>query len=277
MGRMVICLFVALAAIAASGSAGASYVHITSPFNLTAYGNRTVYLGNVGPGQTFYVTISSQTTNSTGFLFNYGWNHLVVTDLPDGWIAQNSSLNNQELSSKISVSPVAPDGNYSFDLTAVNLGNYSKLGSLRFRASVNVTPNVFRLNVTPTTLHASSGEPAVIYVTINNTGVSDSPFIIGMAGLPAWNSTSTVIALHDTVGRFQYPIYEDEPGVYHVTLFINSSASSRISKESNLTFVVGASLGNDYAALGQGSPLFPIVYAPAYAVMYVIDLIARAL
>ena len=98
-----------------------------------------------------------------------------------------------------------------------------------------------------------------------------------MAGLPAWNSTSTVIALHDTVGRFQYPIYEDEPGVYHVTLFINSSASSRISKESNLTFVVGASLGNDYAALGQGSPLFPIVYAPAYAVMYVIDLIARAL
>ncbi|MDE1865279.1 MAG: hypothetical protein KGH94_01410 [Candidatus Micrarchaeota archaeon] len=264
--------FILLAAVV-----NASYVNITSPFNYTVTGNGTVALGNVGPGQTFFVTISSVTRNSTNFTFNQGWNRLDASDLPAGWIAQNSSLNNQALSTAITVAPAATYGPYSFNLTAVNLGNYSRLGSKTFTVEINVTPNVFKLSASPSVLNAGPGQPDQISVTINNTGVSDTPFVISLGGIPAWNNTQTVIALHHTTGRFQYPVYENEPGVYNIKLYVNSTASPLISKESDLMLVVGASVRNDYSAIGQGTPLFPIVYEPAYAVMYFLGLLAKAL
>jgi hypothetical protein len=266
-----------MASLLAAALPVASYVSIVSPFNYTANGNVTVPLGSVGPGQTFYVTVSAETTNSTGHMLNYGWNKLVATNLPAGWIAQNSSLNNQYLSTEITVAPREPDGTYSFNLTAINLGNYSGIGSMEFTMTVNVTPDVLKLGVSPTVLRAGPGQPAEVSVTVNNTGVSDTPFVIGLGGLPAWNTTQTVIALHHTTGRFQYPVYENEPGVYNIKLYVNSTASPLISKESNLTLIVGASVMNDYSALGQGLPLFPIVYEPAYAVMYFLGLLAKML
>jgi hypothetical protein len=256
--------------------AASSYVNITSPFNYTITGNGTVALGNVGPGQTFYVTISSITNNGV-FTFDHGWNKLTTSSLPSGWISQNSSLNNQGLSVEITVAPKAPDGKYSFNVTAINLGNYSKLGALTFTATVNVTPNVFKLSASPPVLTAGPGQPAEISVAINNTGVSDTPFVLSLGGIPAWNNTYTVIALHHTTSKFQYPVYENEPGVYNIKLHVNSTASPLISKESNLTLIVRASVRNDYSALGQGVPLFPIVYEPAYAVMYFIGLLVKLL
>lgn len=254
----------------------AKYVTILSPYNYTVHQNDTINIGYVGPGQTIYVSISSVTSNGV-FTFDHGWNELDANHLPTGWIAQNSSLNNELLSTKITVAPNSPNGTYSFGLTAVNLANYSKLGNLSFRIEVNVTPNVFSFSASPSVIHAGPGQPASILVTLNNTGVSDSPFVISVAGLPAWNTTQTVIALHHSTGRVQYPIYENEPGVYHIKLYVNSTSSSLISKKSDLTLVVGASVRNDYAALGQGSIIFPIVYAPVYSIMYIIDLIAKAL
>lgn len=275
--KNIIALALMASVLALASPVGASYVNIVSPYNYTVYSNGTVALGNVGPGQTFYVTISAATTNQTGSLLNYGWNKLVATGLPAGWIVQNSSLNNQFLSTEITVAPREPDGTYSFSLTAINLGNYSKIGALEFTVAVNVTPNVLKLGASPNVLRAGPGQPAEVSVMINNTGVSDTPFVISLSGLPSWNETYTVIALHRTTGTFRYPVYENEPGVYNIKLHVNSTASPLISKESNLTLIVGASLENDYSAIGQGVPLFPMVYEPAYAVMYFIGLLAKLL
>lgn len=255
--------------------AASQYVNVVEPYNYTVYNNGTIYLGNVGPGQPFYITVSSVTSNSTGFVLDYGWNKLDVSGLPQGWIAENSSLNNQLLSARISVAPLAKDGKYTFDLTAVNLGNYSKVGSVTFKAVVNVTPNVFSTDVTPTRLITGPGQPANIHVLINNTGVSDSPFQISVSGLPAWTYQSTVIALHHTSGSFIYPVYESEPGVYNIGLNVTSTASPLVHSTTNLTLVVRASVPGDYSALGQGSVGFPIIYAPAYAIMYIIGEIAK--
>lgn len=267
-------VFATMLAVSAAHAAS-GYVNVLEPYNYTVYNNGTIYLGNVGPGQPFYVTISSVTSNSTGFVLDYGWNKLIATDLPSGWIAVNSSLNNQVLSAKVSVAPLAPDGKYTFYLTAVNIGNYSKVGSVRFKAVVNVTPNVFSTRVAPLRVTTGPGQPASIDVLINNTGVSDSPFVIGIDGLPAWTYQSTVIALHHTSGSFAYPVYENEPGVYNVRLNVTSAASPLIHSSTNLTLVVKASLPGDYSALGQGSVGFPIIYAPAYAVMYIIGEIGK--
>lgn len=273
--RYNLLLIPVLFAFAAVALSHASYVTMTEPFNATVQQNGSIYLGKVGPGQTFYVTISAATQNVSGANVSIGWDELVASSLPQGWITQNSPLYTTYPSVKIAVSPQASNGSYSFNLTAINVGNYSKVGSLRFTAYVNVTPDVFKLNATPVYINAGPGVPEDIYVTINNTGVSDSPFNITVHGLPAWNYSSTVIALHHTVGRFVYPVYENEPGKYNIQLYVSSIASPLVYEQSNITLITKASVGNDYAALGQGALTFPIVYSPAYAVMYLISLIAK--
>lgn len=259
----------------AAALAHASYVNMTEPYNTTIAQNGSIYLGKVGPGETFYVTISAATTNMSGAAIPIGWDELKASSLPAGWLSTNSPLYTSDPSIKVAVSPQAHNGTYAFNMSAINVGNYSKLGTLQFTAYVNVTPDVFKLNVAPTSISAGPGQPADIYVTINNTGVSDSPFNITIHGLPAWNLSETVIALHHTVGHYTYPIYENEPGQYNIQLYVSSISSPLVYKQTAITLTTRASVPNDYAALGQGALTFPIVYAPAYAVMYLISLIAR--
>ncbi len=52
------------------------------------------------------------------------------------------------------------------------------MGAINFVAYVNITPDVFSMSVSPEEINGSPGEPKAIIVTINNTGVSDSPFVI---------------------------------------------------------------------------------------------------
>ena len=250
----------------------ASYVSIMQPFNYTATQNSTVYLGKDGPGQTFYVTISASTSNGAGVVDKYGWNKLVVSGLPQGWIAQNSSLYNPTLSAKITPSPNAQNGTYSFNITAVNIGNYSGLGSVRVKANINITPNVFKLVVLPSSISQNAGQGDNISVSINNTGVSDSLFAITISGLPAKNITSTVIALHGTKRTFKYPILVNEPGVYDLNILVRSTASPLlVYKDANITLTAKATIANDYAAIGNGIDAFPITYEPLYAIMYLIE------
>src|SRR5208283_775477 len=165
---VVASMFAATMLLLISGQlSNAAYVTVIQPFNYTVTSSSPVYLGKDGPGQTFYVTISAATTNSSGAVNLLGWNKLVVTSLPQGWIAQNSSLYTPTLSVKITPAATAQNGTYAFNLTAVNVGNYSKLGALRFTALINITPDVFKLGVSPASISESTGTPADVYVTIN--------------------------------------------------------------------------------------------------------------
>lgn len=262
-----------LLAFAAASFAAAGTVSVIEPFNTSVGNGQAIMLGKVGPGQTFYVNISASTTNAAGVLFTNGWNQLVVTHLPPGWVAANSSLYNQELSVKITTASSAPSGPYNFSLTAVNIGNYSKLGNVTFNASINVTPNVFILSVSPTSVSTGPGQPVPVHVTINNTGVSDSPFLITVDGLPGWNITKEVIALHHTTENFTYPIYADEPGAYQAAFNVSSVSSPLVYKRIGVTLNIQASVPGDYEAVGQGSVISSIIYEPVYAIMYLISLL----
>jgi hypothetical protein len=248
----------------------ATYVNMVEPYNATIYNNGNVILGKVGPGQVFYLAISSSTTNVNGIKVNEGWNKLLIVNAPVGWFVENSPLYISIISTKIVVPGNVKYGLYNFTFRAVNIGNYSKVGNLTFNASVNVTPNVFKLSVYPKNVTAGPGQPTPIYVVINNTGVSDSPFIISASGLPAWNYTATVIALHHTTKIFKYPIYENEPGLYDTIINVTSSASPLIHKNVTIIMNVQSSIINNYKAIGEGAITFPIIYAPVYAIMNII-------
>jgi len=246
---------------------GATYLLVQGPVpgNLTNGGS--ISLGKVGPGESFYVLASATTTNQTGKAINIGWDTLTASTLPSGWTSEPSPLYENPMKMKITVAPNAPNGTYTIVLRAVNVGNYSKLGNLTIDAYINVTPHVFTSNVTPTKLVAGVGQPVNLNLWINNTGASDDPFLINAYGLPAWNMPVKVVAARSMKSEYVYPVFINEPGVYYFNLTINSTTSQLIRKSYPIELVAQASVINDYEATGQGVPLSPIIYEPAYALM----------
>ena len=233
------------------GFVNATYLNIQGPTSGTLYDNGTIYLGQIGPGESFYVLASATTTNQSGATVNIGWDQLEAVTLPPGWSAQSSPLYENPMKMKITTPPNAQNGTYTVVLRAVNVQNYSKLGNLTINARVNVTPNVFNMAVNPTSLGIGTGQPTNLYITINNTGISDDPFYISAYGLPAWNVTDQVVALHSTKNTFIYPVYVNEPGTYIFNLTASSSTSPLIHKSYQIRLVARASLLNDYSAVGQ--------------------------
>ncbi|MDE1856137.1 MAG: hypothetical protein KGH49_02795, partial [Candidatus Micrarchaeota archaeon] len=198
-------LFLGMIAIYAIISiAGATtYLQVQSPVNGTIYDGGSVFLGKVGPGESFSVIASATTTNASGGrLVNLGWNTFEAVNMPQGWIAQNSPLYENPMLLKITTPPYATNGTYRLTLRAVNIQNYSRLGNLTFTALVNVSTNVFTLNVTPTQFNIGTGQPQNLRIVINNTGISDDPFVINAAGLAGWNISDSVVALHSLKSTF---------------------------------------------------------------------------
>ena len=270
-----ITLFAGLfAALMMMGFVQAAYLQIQGPVTGTLYNNGSLYLGKVGPGESFYVLASATTANSSGKVINIGWNRFEAINLPQGWSAQASPLYENPMKLKITTSPEAQNGTYTLILRAVNIGNYSRIGNLTFTALVNVTTDVFTPSVTPSKFNVGTGQPYNLQITINNTGISDDPFIINAKGLAAWNVSDPVIALHSTTSSFVYPVFVNVPGVYTFNLTVNSGTSALIAKSFPITMTAQASLLNDFGAVGQGVVLSPIIYEPTYAVMLLINYIA---
>jgi len=258
--------------------ASSTYLAVQGPVQSTLYNNGSIYLGKVGPGESFYILANSSTINSTGsYVGPIGWDSLTASNLPSGWSSQSSPLYQNPMKMKITVSPSTPNGNYSFLIHAINVQNYSGIGNLTFTARINVTTNVFDLQVSPQKIYSGIGQPTDLQVMINNTGISDDPFIISAKGLPAWNLSDQVISLHSKANTFTYPIFQNEPGVYNFNLTVSSSTSPLISKSYPVTFYVNESIYNDYKAIGQGAVLSPFIFEPAYSFMSLLSYLYKVL
>lgn len=267
MLRHALPLFAVLALI---GLAGATYVSVQGPVNANLTNNGFVYLGKVGPGESFYILASATTTNASGAVVNIGWDRLEAVNLPGGWSMQASPLYENPMKLKVSV-PYNISGTYNLTIRAVNVGNYSRLGNLTFTAQVDVTNNVFNVSVSPSNISAGVGQPVDINVKIVNTGIADEPFNISAQGLPAWNFSDDVIALHSRTSSFVYPVYVNEPGIYPFNLTITSATGHLVQDEYPISFSVVASLYNDYSAIGNGVVLSPVIFEPVYAIDYLLS------
>lgn len=254
-----------ICALLIASAQAAPYLSVIGPVNTTLYNNQSVYLGKVGPGESFYVLADPNTTSINGNYVNIGWDTLKASVLPGGWSSQPSPLYENPMKAKITVSPNAAYGKYTLEFRASNI--YSGIGNLTFYGTVNVTPNVFRLGVSPISASSGIGQPANLYISINNTGISDDPFIISAQGLPAWNVSDEVISLHSTRNVFTYPVFANQPGVYGFNLTVSSATSPLIREEYPVRLIVRESLLSDYNSVGGGISLSPIIFEPAYAFM----------
>ena len=262
----------ALAALSALAfTASAMDLAIQGPVNGTLHQGGSIYLGKLGPGESFYILASASTPNATGSYINIGWDTLQALNLPSGWSAQPSPLYENPMKLKITASPYAQNGIYNLTIRAVNVQNYSRLGNLTVHAYVNVTQNVFRLDVSPTSISTGVDQPSDLHITINNTGISGDPFLVNAYGLPAWNVSREAVSGPSSVSTLDYPVYVDEPGQYVFNLTVTSATSPLITQSHRITLDVQASVLNDYYATGHGVVLSPIIVEPAYGLMLLLS------
>ncbi|MCL5419926.1 MAG: hypothetical protein M1354_03565 [Candidatus Marsarchaeota archaeon] len=262
----------ALAALSALAfTASAMDLAIQGPVNGTLHQGGSIYLGKLGPGESFYILASASTPNATGSYINIGWDTLQALNLPSGWSAQPSPLYENPMKLKITASPYAQNGIYNLTIRAVNVQNYSRLGNLTVHAYVNVTQNVFSLDVSPTSISTGVDQPSDLHITINNTGISGDPFLVNAYGLPAWNVSREAVSGPSSVSTLDYPVYVDEPGQYVFNLTVTSATSPLITQSRRITLDVQASVLNDYYATGHGVVLSPIIVEPAYGLMLLLS------
>ena len=262
----------ALAALSALAfTASAMDLAIQGPVNGTLHQGGSIYLGKLGPGESFYILASASTPNATGSYINIGWDTLQALNLPSGWSAQPSPLYENPMKLKITASPYAQNGIYNLTIRAVNVQNYSRLGNLTVHAYVNVTQNVFSLDVSPTSISTGVDQPSDLHITINNTGISGDPFLVNAYGLPAWNVSREAVSGPSSVSTLDYPVYVDEPGQYVFNLTVTSATSPLIMRSRRITLDVQASVLNDYYATGHGVVLSPIIVEPAYGLMLLLS------
>ncbi len=264
--------FIGIMIMAGFSFANGMYVNIVHPVNITvnASAANTVYLGQDGPGQTFSISINAQTQSPNGTVYDLGWNEFNAYNMPENWTVENSSQNNKVLTIEIKPSPLAKQGLYKMHFEAVNIGNYSKLGTLKFNATIYITPKVYNISIENTSINAGLGQPAAFTVLVKNLGVSDTPFIISSKGLPGFSNNITVISPHNSVQEFKYYVFANEPGVYNINISVNALSSPLIFKNTNATLTIRPTIVNDYKSIGNGALIFPVVYQPAYSVMYLI-------
>ncbi len=240
-------------------------INIISPSMQNVSEGDTIDVGTVGPGQTVSILIDPNV--STGGIYGIGgkYNLAVAQNLPLGWTSLDSKLYQDPLQVRITADPDAPEGNYTYRVTAINENNGEGLGNLSFFVKERITYDVMSFNVSPSSLTVGPGQPARFAITIQNKGSTSDVFQVNATGAKRWEFKKPVFVPAQSTRTIYYEIVGQEEQTFQPTINVVSLASDRISGEQNVTLFIRSDLLGDYRATNNGVLVFPIFEAPIYS------------
>jgi hypothetical protein len=254
---------------------GATYLNIDEPIQSMGMTENSspLNIGIAGPGQTVSIIADRETIGPDGNIHNPGWDQLVISGVPPGWSTEASPLYETPMEAKIKIAPNATDGAYTFDATAVEEDNITGLGNLTVQITLNVSKDVFTIDVTPDAVETGVGEPAIYYIDINNAGAASDTFRITSEGLPAWTFKEDVLVPHaidqysPAITTIPYEVVSNEEINTPIYLNVTSQSSDQISKKLEVTLTATPSLLSDYRATDHGLLVFPLIENPIYSLI----------
>jgi hypothetical protein len=253
----------------------ATYLNIIEPITARdkIENSTPLNIGVAGPGQTVYIVAERATVGPDDKMHDPGWDKLTIVDAPLGWTTEESPWYETPMKAKIKIAPNATEGLYTFKAVAIDEGNMKGLGNISIGIEVNVSKNVFTIDVTPSEVETGVGEPAVYYVNIDNGGAASDTFSISSSGLAAWRFKEDVLAPHaiDTAlparKTIPYEFVSNEEVDTNVYINVTSLSSDQISVERQVKLRATPSLISDYKATDHGLLIFPIIEGPIYSLM----------
>ncbi len=245
---------------------------ILSPVSIRVEDGMRIALGDVGPGQTFFVI--AEPKEGTGGKYGIGgaYDQLVATSLPEGWSSTPSRLYGNPLQAEITVPKDAQDGEYDVGLTLWDEAGSEGLGpNVTFTVRAKVIREVMDMRVEPSHVSAGAGQPARYVITIMNKGIANDVFNIGSSGVRDWEFRRSIYIPSGTSKTLTYEVVGNEEADYRVKLLARSSSSDRISAEREVTLRVNTDLFSDFRAVNRGVLLFPLTEAPLYFIVGILS------
>lgn len=245
---------------------------ILSPTSISLEEGMQIALGDVGPGQTFFVTADPK--ESTGGKYGLGgaYDQMVAISLPIGWTSVPSKLYANPLQTEITVPKDASDGEYEVKLALWDEAGSEGLGqNLTFTVLAKVTQNVMDMRVEPTHVLAGAGQPARYAITIVNKGIANDVFTVASAGVRDWEFRRSIYIPSGTSKTLTYEVVGNDESDYEVQLLSTSSSSDRIKSERMVTLRVNTDLFSDFRAVNRGVLLFPLTEAPIYFILGILS------
>ncbi len=249
------------------GVVSAAQLSVIEPVTKTLKNGDNLDLGVVGPGQKVAVIanrpsgeISRQAAGAKEAL----WDRLLVEGLPSGWIGESSKLYENPFQAFVTISPDASDGEYVFSLRTLN--EYDNIPTLVINAKVRVSKDVLGFSVKNRKASTGVDQPAILFLTLQNTGSASDVFELSLAGLPSgWSAKKRLFVPHNSAVNIAYEIVPKENGEFTVTFKAVSLSNSRIFKEDSALLKTETSVWNDVRTSANGILLFPSVQQSVYA------------
>ncbi|MCX8198031.1 MAG: hypothetical protein N3F07_02450 [Candidatus Micrarchaeota archaeon] len=222
-------------------------------------------VGDVGPGQTFVVSVEPKVHSGGKYGLGGAYDQLIATSLPEGWSSSPSRLYSDPLQADITVPADAKDGDYPVELTLWDEAGEMGLGkNASFKLQVRVRKDVMDMKVEPAFRSVGAGQPARYSITIVNKGIANDVFTLGSSGVRNWEFRRSVYIPSGTSKTVNYELVGEEESEYQVKIWAKSSSSDAIKSEQDVRLQVKSDLLSDYRAVNKGVLLFPLAQAPAY-------------
>ncbi len=247
----------------------AASLTVIDPVQKTLQTGQDLDLGVAGPGQKIVILsnresgeLSRNAANPTEAL----WDRVVVENLPDGWTSEPSKLYETPFQTFVTVSPNAPDGDYSF--TVATADEYDGLAPVAATAHLKVSRDVLAASLVENRQSAGVQQPAFFYVTLSNAGSASDIFEVTPQGLPPkWVESRRVFVPHNAAVTLAYPVTAMEGGTYAFSFNVTSLSSPLIHQRVDAALDAQTSIWNDAKAASHGIALFPFIAQPLYALI----------
>ncbi len=245
---------------------------LVAPISTQIEQDSQVIMGNVGPGQTFFVIVQPEASTGGKFGIGGSYDQMFASQLPYKWASTPSRLYAKPLQTDITVPKDAADGEYEVELTLWDEAGEEGLGdNITFTVKVTVTKDVMDMKIEPTSQSVGASQPARYAITILNKGIANDVFTVGSIGVRDWEFTRSVYIRSGTSKTINYELVGNEESDYQVTIWARSSSSDSISASLPVFLRVNTDLLSDFKAVNRGLLLFPVAEAPIYFVVGLIS------
>lgn len=225
-----------------------------------------IFLGTMGPGQTLQVEFDPWIYDSKGV--NVGHYDLVnTTSLPEDWKSTESKLYGDPLQLTITSSEFEEEGTYDVTINIIDEDGAEGIGDIEFIGKIKIQHDILDISVQPEKITTGANQPARYYITVVNKGSANDVFEIESENIPKWRFKKYVYIPAMSSKTVLYEIVEKEEESFKPIIVVTSTSSSIIQEEKELTLEVRTDILNDFKATNHGTPIFPILEAPIFALM----------
>jgi len=245
-------------------------VQMTTPIYKNINNGGSIFLGTIGPGQTLNVEFNPWINDEKGEYKGH-YDLAKAVSLPEEWSSTTSKLYGDPLQITITSSKFEKEGIYNITILIIDEDNAEGLDNISINGKVEIKHNIMEMTINPEKMETGANQPAKYFITISNLGEASDVFEVSSENIPKWPFKKYIYVSKMSSKTISYEIAEEEEETFKPTIIVRSLSSNIIESRKNISLVVHSNLMNDYKATNYGTPLFPILEEPVFALMGLIS------